>query len=214
MTAPPLLDQIRGLIERTYDQRSGLGPLAPFVIGDLGYRRLVAAGPVARMVASPAGAQLLVRQGPDGRLRASLYFPDRLIRTLERHPPGRGLHAGNVDAFATFVEEIDHLLLLAARAARGPTLTLLELELHANVTKELMLRHFLARRAGVLRLPAEAVAWVRYHLFGKPRWADPDPAVRRRYEDAARFAWRYLRLGDLRRFSRMSHQQKLALVAA
>ena len=224
--APPsLLEQVRGLIERTYDHRTGLGPLAPFLVGDEGYRRVVAGRHVVRRVGhAGAEAQLLVRTGADGRVRVSLYFPDRLIRELERHPPSRDLHRANVDAFAAFVEEIDHLLLLASRAPGGPALTLLEMEIHANVTKDLVLRHFLARLGGLRRLPAEAVAWVRYHLFHKPRYADPDPTVRRRYEEAARFAVRYLRrldrlpaarrIADLRRFSRMSHHQKLGLLGA
>ena len=40
--APSLLEQVRGLIERTYDHQTGLGPLAPFIVGDQGYRRVCA----------------------------------------------------------------------------------------------------------------------------------------------------------------------------
>jgi hypothetical protein len=230
---PTLLEQVRGLIERTYDHASGLGPLSPYLIGDLGYRRLVsghtvlrrveAAGTAALPGAPAPGAQLLLRTDPGGTLRAALYFPDRLIRALEEDPPGRGLNAGNVDAFAAFVEEIDHLLLVAARWHGGPALSLLELELHANVTKDLAVRFFLARAGAGGPLPPEAVAWCRYHLFEKSRFTDPDPAIRERYRDAAAYALRYLRrlarlpassrLTDLRRFSRMSHHQKLRLLA-
>ena len=230
--APSLLEQVRGLIERTYDHRTGLGPLAPYVIGDEGLRLLTARGNAVervRALAPPGrdGAslppQLLVRFGPEGGVRASLYLPDRLIHTLERHPPDRALHAENVDAFAGLIEEIDHLLLLAARVRGGPPLTLLEMELHANVTKELVLRHYAARLAGLRALPSDVVEWIRYHLFRKPRFCDPDPLVRARYQDAARFGMRFLRLIDelhsfylrlacLRRFSRMSHQQKIQLV--
>lgn len=222
MDPRPLLEQIGGLIERTYDHPRGMGPLAPFVVGDEGFRRLTEGRDVVRRVGSAAGAQVLVRLAADGGLRANLYFPDALIRLLERHPPAQAVHGGNVDAFGAFVEEIDHLLLLAARARSGPALSLLELELHANVTKELVVSHFVARHAGVSRLAPEAVAWVRYHLLEKPRWADPDPQVRHRYADAARYAWRYLRrldrlprnrrIADLRRFSRLSHHQKLDLL--
>ena len=220
---PSLLEQVRGLLERTYDHATGLGPLDRFIVGDRGYRRLVQGRRVLRRVgAAAADAQLLVRPEGERRLRVSLYFPDRMIRRLEEDPPSRDLHGGNVDAFAAFVEEIDHLLLLAARAGGGPELTLLEMELHANVSKDLVLSHFLARLSRLSRLPSEGVRWVRYHLFQKPRYADPDPAVRRRYREATRLAVRYLerleglpaaeRLTDLRRFSRMSHHQKLALL--
>jgi hypothetical protein len=225
----PLLEQVRGLLERSYDHRTAsLGSLAPFLVGDEGYRRLVASRQVVHTVgAEPGqdagpGARLLVREGRGGRLRVNLYYPDQLIRTLERHDPGRRLNVHNVDAFATFVEELDHLLLLAARTPSGPPLTMLEMELHANVSKELVLRHFLARLGGLRRLPAAAVAWVRFHLFEKHRFSDRDRKVRQRYEDAARFAVRYLRhldgltprlrLRDLRRFSRMSHGAKLRMI--
>jgi hypothetical protein len=233
--APPrtsLLEQVRGLIERTYDHRTGLGPLWPFLIGDQGYQRLVAAREVVSRVGAggrdgepgAAGAQLLLRTGDAGELRACLYFPDRLICTLEAHPPAAGVDARNVDAFAAFVEEIDHLLLVAARLRGGPALSLLELELHANVTKDLIVRFFLARARGSDRLPQGLIAWARYHLFERRRFCDPDPAVRDRYRHAAAYALRYLRrldrlpfavrLTDLRRFSRLSHQQKLRLLAA
>jgi len=226
--SPTLLEQVRGLVERTYDHSTGLGPLAEFLVGDEGFRRLVAreapahrVGNATEATAGP-GAQVLLRSGRGGELLASLYFPARLIRTLEQHPPGHAVHDENVDAFAGFIEEIDHLLLLAARARGGPSLTLLELELHANVTKELVVRHFLERKGAVGALPPDAVDWVRYHLFRKPRFSDPDSSVRDRYRDAARYAVRYLerldrlprrrRVRDLRRFSRMSHQQKLRLI--
>ena len=221
-----LLEQVRGLLERSYHHHTAsLGSLAPFFLGDEGYRRLVQRREVMEVVrsgAGTAGARLLIRQRPDGGLRVSLYYPDHLIRTLERDDPSRGLGVHNVDAFAVFVEELDHLLLLAARSRGGPPLSMLEMELHANVSKELVLRHFLARLEGVQRLPGVAVAWVRFHLFEKRHFSDPDPAIRRRYQDATRYAVRYLRhldglaphrrLRSLRQFSRMSAQAKLRAI--
>jgi len=222
----PLLEQVRGLLERSYNHRTAfLGSLAPFVLGDEGYRRIVHRREVVQVVrseAEPAGARLLIRQRQGGGLRVSLYYPDHLIRTLECNDPSRRLGAHNVDAFATFVEELDHLLLLAARSRGGPPLSMLEMELHANVSKELVLRYFLARMEGVQRLSGAAVAWVRFHLFEKQRFSDPDPSLRRRYEDATRYAVRYLRhldglaphqrLRSLRQFSRMSAQAKLRAI--
>jgi hypothetical protein len=180
-SAPSLLEQVRGLIERTYDHQTGLGPLAPFIIGDQGYRRVCAARNIVRRVESAAGAaegggaQLLLSREADGTWRAAVYFPDELIAELEAHPPTRRIDTLNVAAFAAFIEEIDHLLLVAARIRGGPDLSLLELELHANVTKELVVRHFLDRSpaaAGRDRLP---VAWVRHHLFLKPSFLRSGP---------------------------------------
>ena len=90
-----------------------------------------------------SGARTLVRETDEG-LRASIYYPDRLIRVLEQHPPQHGLCDANVDAFATLVEELDHFLMIVARARSGRPLTLFELELHANVSKHLVLSRFLA----------------------------------------------------------------------
>ncbi|MGD8374685.1 MAG: hypothetical protein PVF68_00980 [Acidobacteriota bacterium] len=218
-----LLEQICGLLERTYDHPALPGPPAAFVVGDDGFRRLTRNQEIVRSVDSAGtAAQVLLRHDEDGHYRLAVYFPDALIRSLEDEPPTRDLHGGNVDAFATFVEELDHLLLLATRARTGAEVSLLEMELHANVSKELVMRHFLARLAGRQRLPEEAVVWLRHHLFHKHRFVDPDLAVRARYRDAARLGLRYLehletvpagrRLRDLRRFSRMTHHQKLAFL--
>jgi len=227
--APSLLEQVRGLIERTYDHQTGLGPLAPFVIGDEGYRRVCSTRSIVRRTGAAAsaaeadGAQLLLSQEPDGTWKAALYFPDELIAALEAHPPTRGIDTRNVAAFATFIEEIDHLLLVAARVRGGPDLSLLELELHANVTKDLVVRHFLGRTP---RSPGSSRvhgAWVRHHLFVKPIYCDSDPDIRDRYRDAAALALRYLdrlshlpqheRVTDLRRFSRLSHHAKIRLLS-
>jgi len=227
--APSLLEQVRGLIERTYDHQTGLGPLAPFIIGDQGYRRVCASRRIVRRIGAAAGAaegdgaQLLLSQEPDGTWKAALYFPDDLIAALEAHPPTRGIDAHNLAAFAAFIEEIDHLLLVAARLRGGPDLSLLELELHANVTKDLVVRHFLGRTSTAPGSPRFPAAWVRHYLFVKPTYCDPDPAIRDRYRDAAALALRYLdrlfhlpqheRVTDLRRFSRLSHHAKLRLLS-
>jgi hypothetical protein len=220
----PLLEQVRGLLERSYDHPTAtLGPLAPYLLGDEGYRQVLRRSSIVQTVGdSRTNARLLIRQREDGRLRVNLYYPDRLIRTLERHHPARRLSVQNVDAFATFVEELDHLLLLAARAQGGPPLSMLEMELHANVSKDLVVRHYLARLQGQSRLRPASVAWVRFHLFEKRRFCDPDRQVRRRYQDASRYAVRYLRhldrltprrrLRSLRRFSRLSGQAKLRTI--
>jgi hypothetical protein len=169
------------------------------------------------------GAQLLLSQESGGTWKAALYFPDHLIAALEAHPPTRGIDARNVTAFAAFIEEIDHLLLVATRVRGGPDLSLLELELHANVTKELVVRHFVDRTRRPPEDPRAARAWVRHYLFVRPSYCDPDPVIRDRYRDAAALALRYLdrlshlplheRVTDLRRFSRLSHHAKIRLLS-
>ena len=232
---PSLLESLQGLIERTYRMVTGVREIGRFVIGDEGYRRLYTAGggaasrapgppPPAAAGAAGGGARVLVRDGPTG-VAARIYYPDILIQTLETHPPTRGLGEPNVDPFAVFVEELDHFLLIAERTRRGRPVSLLELEMHANVTKYLVCALFLSRsskapRGG--RAAAEDRLWLRWHLFEKAEFNEPDPEVQTRYRDAARYAHRFLdrldaeptapaRLARLRAFHDSSPQQKLQL---
>ena len=221
MSATTLLASVQGLLTRTYALTAPLYALERYVIGDAGLARLYDGRP-AEGVGSGGGegARLLLRE-EQGALRASVYFPDALIAHLERRPPQRGLDAGNVDAFAVFVEEVDHLLVAAERADAGRGVSLLELELHANVSKYLVLSRFLAGRAK--HLGAARRTWLRHHLFEKPEYSDPDPEIRGRYVAAGRHAARFLstlerlapeaRIARLRRFHRQDLRGKLAMAA-
>lgn len=181
-----LLETVRGLIERTYRIRSGIGELGPFLVGDVGYRRLIASSACRRGIGSAdgQGAKTLIRETDDGGVSACIYFPDEMIRRLEAFPPQRGVREENLRAFATFVEEIDHLLVIAERNLGRRPVSLFELELHANVTKYLVLARFAAGSSP--RLREHDRIWLRHRLFEEPRFCDEDPAVRERYRAAAR----------------------------
>ncbi|HEX5045210.1 MAG TPA: hypothetical protein VFV75_20105 [Candidatus Polarisedimenticolaceae bacterium] len=186
MAAHSLLQGVQGLLERTYGMRTGLDA-ACFVIGDLGYRTFYVE---VRSGRPEMGARTLVRE-TEGGVRAAIYYPDHMIARLEAHPPHRGLGEANVDAFAALVEELDHLLCIAEAAVRHRPVSLLELELHADVSKALVLARFLAGdppRA----LDAARRTWLRYHLFHKGEWGGADEGERARYREAARLALRFL----------------------
>jgi len=217
---PCLLEHVQRLLERTYRMRSGIDEVGRFVIGDHGFSRLYHEHAGSQAGAGDgSGARVLVRDAPEG-LRACIYYPDGLIHRLERFPPQRGIGEENVDAFAALVEELDHLLMLAERRRHGRSLTLFELELHANVSKHLVLTRFLA--GATRRVEPDRRLWLRYHLFGKQRYCDADPQVRERYRDARRWAVRLLdalpgltvtaRLEVLRRFHDLGTQGKLELI--
>jgi hypothetical protein len=224
MNGRSLVEIVHGLLVRTYGIRVRLPDLGRFIVGDRGYQHLyggeveVASG-LALGAEGAAAARTLVRETPEG-VRLSVYLPDDLVRCLEEHPPQRGLGEANVDAFATLVEELDHLLCIAERASEGRPVTPLELELHANVSKHLVLARFLSGRGRPLG-PRER-AWLRWHLFDKGTYCDRDPAVRERYREAARWAVRFLsalrlltaeeRIATLRRFHRASAAEKLQLI--
>lgn len=219
---PPLLLMVRGLIERTYDMTPGLDDLAHYLIGDRRFHDQFNASLIQQIVEAVdgQGARTIVQETASG-VRLCVYYPDELIDSLELHPPQFGLHEQNVDAFATLVEELDHLLLLAERVQQKRPLSLFELELHANVTKYLVLSRFLAGKSA--RLDESDRYWLAYHLFEKIRFCDNDPAVRSRYEDAARWAVRFLRvlpalavgsrLNSLRHFHRADAGGKLTLIS-
>jgi hypothetical protein len=218
VTGEPLLDALCGLLRRTYALTAPLLPIGCYVIGDAGLRVLYPRG--QREVRSEAGegARLLVRDTGDG-VRACIYYPDAMIRRLEEKPPQRGLNEDNVDAFAVLVEELDHLLVAAERAQAGRGVSLLEMEVQANVTKDLVLSRFLPRRGA--RVDPDRRAWLRRQLFEARTYCDEDRSVRDRYDEASRFALRFLgalertprprRLNALRRFHRASLSEKFAL---
>ena len=222
MSSEPLLESVSGLLRRTYRIGGGVPSPADFVIGDRGLHRFYTGRgqvQVAGTAAEGEGARTLVRESAEG-VRAAIYLPDAMVRALEADPPQEGVHDGNIDAFATLVEELDHFLCIADRALERRPVTLFELELHANVSKRLVLARYLTgagRRLGEGRR-----VWLEWHLFHKGRWSDPDPRVRQRYADAVRWALRFLgswarlgaddRLDALRRFHRASVTEKVRLI--
>jgi hypothetical protein len=218
-----LLADVQGLIERTYGLDCGLRSPARFLIGDAGLRAVYARRPVRdREVAGAVNPMLLVRSA-DGVHHVRLYFPDRLISNLECNDPRRGLTDANLRDFGAFVEEVDHLLLVHARAEEGRDVPAVELELHANVTKMLVLSLFLARTLRVPRLDADHRAALQHELLERGDYEPEAAALRQRYRDARHHAVRFLRLlgGSprsrrpelLRRFSRVPLSEKLTLAA-
>jgi len=224
VTHEPLLASVAGLLRRTYRIDGEVPSPAEFVIGDRGLRKFYAELDGVRVAGTASegqGARTMVRE-TDAGVRAAIYLPDAMVRALEADPPQMGVHERNVDAFATFVEEVDHFLCIADRAVLGRPVSLFELELHANVSKRLVVARFLAGRTG--RLSERNRVWLDWHLFYRGTWIDPDPVVRQRYADAARWALRFLsrsaplgagaRLDALRAFHRASASGKLRLIEA
>ncbi|MDH3626212.1 MAG: hypothetical protein OEV00_08075 [Acidobacteriota bacterium] len=192
---PSLLESVQRVLQRTYGIPNGVREIGSYVIGDRGVQALYARSRPSEIGSPVGGARTLVREQA-GQVHATVYLPDAMVRRLESQPPQYGLNDGNVDDFATLVEEIDHLLLVADRARRGRSVTLLELEWNANVSKYLVLSRFLAGRRP--RLSVARRIWLRRQLFESVEYSDPDPRVRERYRRAARLAVQWLdRLGAL-----------------
>jgi len=182
------VDLLKAIIERTYDIPPLIGDLAPFIVGDEGFRLLYADSGLERR---DRGACILVRDAIEPP-RAAFYCPDSLVRHLETFNPLKGLGDVNIEAFMVLVEEIDHLLTLASRVYESRSVTLLELEHHANITKYLMVLHFLGKQTGRRRVTEPLRQWARHHLF--ERYSGKQGVEEARYRDAARLACQYLRI--------------------
>lgn len=218
MSSPPLVELLKCLIERTYGIPPIIPELAPFIVGDEGLRRLY---PGAKRESSETVASLLVRDSVRP-VRAVLYYPDSMVSHLERYNPLHGLGDVNILEFGVLVEEIDHLITLASRVSEHRPVTLLELEHHANVTKYLTVLFFLAKQTGRRQVADSLRHWARHHLF--ERLSREEGLEARRYREAARLAWQYLKVfetlrpedrrAEIRAFHRRSFRDILRRVTS
>jgi hypothetical protein len=171
-----------------------------------------------------AEEELLVAQPADGsdELALSLYLDPALLGRLAREDPLVRLHAGNVADWWTALEGVSHFLYLAWNAGHDRPVSLLELEMQAEVDKYVA-SYWLMRRQHPRHFPAE----LRRLLFERSR-IDPRLAAERRrlYGEASHYAARFCGrlerrlasvahgerevLAELRRFYRLSNARKRA----
>lgn len=130
--------------------------------------------------------KLLVAEDEEGA-RLALYLDAAVLDRLQENDPHTALNDANLDDFWTVLEGISHFLYLTWRAASGRTVSLLELELQAEVDKYVCTA-VLAAGQGSGRVPRE----LHHSLFERPIL---DPALarfeRERYRVANRYAGKY-----------------------
>lgn len=162
----------------------------------------------------------------DGEVRIGLFIDQRVLDRLRRQDPLDALHEENLSDFCTALEGVSHFHYLIWSCARGRSVSLLELELQAEVDKYATALALLTRqRSGAF--PGDLHA----RMFGSVSFLpELDDVSRRRYEEANRHAARYCRLLDqrylhprrrqpekwlaeLRRFFRCGHQEKIRQLA-
>ncbi|HEX5209218.1 MAG TPA: hypothetical protein VFW10_15680 [Steroidobacteraceae bacterium] len=153
----------------------------------------------------------------------SLYLDPDLLERLQRENPLVRLHDGNVADYCKALEGVSHFLYLAWNAGHDRAVSILELEMQAEVDKYVA-SYWLLRRQLPGRFPAE----LRRILFERTR-IDPRLAEGREdlYREASRYAEKFCRrlerslrrrgagtegevLTELRRFYRLSNARKLA----
>lgn len=211
------LAKLQRHLERLYDVSVG-HDVEDFVIHDAELAGRLENSPAPR----PAPEKLLLRETEEG-VEVALYLDRMLVERLKQDDPTERLHAGNLPDFLTALEGVSHFLYLVWSASHERSVSLLELELQAEIDKY-MLAAFLIARAEHGLVPAG----LHRQLFDAPVL---DPALgaelAERYRAANAYARRYCawlqsrylaRHGDrgimseLRRFYRLGHHGKLARI--
>jgi hypothetical protein len=182
--------------------------------------------PPAARTNGPTDEELIVAQpeGSNGEIALSLYLDPELLERLHRADPMERLHDGNVADYWTALEGVSHFLYLAWNAGHDKPVSLLELEMQAEVDKYVA-SYWLLRRQFPDRFPAELLRL----LFERTR-IDPRLAAGREdlYREASRYAEKFCRrleqslrgaregrsearvLAELRRFYRLTNARKVA----
>jgi len=210
-----LLSRLQELIGGIYDVRVAYD-VYDFLVTDRG-----------RLPRAPhsgvADEELIVAQSADGsEVSLSLYLDPALLERLSCADPLVELHGGNVADWWTALEGVSHFLYLAWNAGHDKPVSLLELEMQAEVDKYVA-SYWLMRRQYPGHFPAE----LRRVLFERTR-IDPRLSRERRrlYGEANCYAARFCRrlegrltdavhgerevLAELRRFYRLSNARKRA----
>ncbi|HKT71558.1 MAG TPA: hypothetical protein VJQ47_01600 [Steroidobacteraceae bacterium] len=173
---------------------------------------------------TPTDEELIVAQPECGSdVGVSLYLDPAVLERLGRADPMESLHHGNVADYCTALEGVSHFLYLAWNAGHDKPVSLLELEMQAEVDKYVA-SYWLLRRQFPRRFPAELLRL----LFERTR-IDPRLAGAREglYREASRYAEKFCRrlanslngaresaqreiLAELRRFYRLTNARKVA----
>lgn len=210
-----ILREIQELIGGIYDV-SVAHDVYDFLVTDR--RRLPAA-----VRADSTDEQLVVASSGVDELGVSLYLDPQLLERLKRADPIEALHEGNVADYWTALEGVSHFVYLAWNSGHDKQVSLLELELQAEIDKYVA-SWWLLKRQVPERFPAELMRL----LFERTR-IDPQLAAGREaiYRRASVYAERFCRrierglrargaanerevLTELRRFYRLTDARKRA----
>jgi len=216
-----MLGRMQALLARLYDAHIDHDP-QEFLITD---REALVKLIGEAHAAAESDEQVFIVDTPDG-LRIGLFIDAAVLQRLARRDPLQALSDENLQDFCTALEGVSHFHYLLWCLHRGRAVSLLELELQADVDKYasalLLLTH---QRGGAFPRALHASLFDRVSYLPQS-----DAAVRHRYEEANRHAARYCRelderflrgrrsrpeawVSELRRFFRFGHQQKLLAAA-
>jgi hypothetical protein len=216
-----LLTRLQGLISGIYDVNVA-HDVYDFLVTDRGHLPAAVREPETEtdeelIVAQPAAGE------HDGEVGMSLYLDPALLKRLALADPMVRLHDGNVADYWTALEGVSHFLYLAWNAGHDRPVSLLELEMQAEVDKYVA-SYWLMREQWPDRFPAELLSL----LFERTRIDSRLARGRERmYCAASRYAEKFCRrleqslrdargessgaiLAELRRFYRLTNSHKVA----
>jgi hypothetical protein len=163
----------------------------------------------------------------EGELDVGLYLDAALLGRLASHDPLARLDDDNLEDFCTALEGVSHFHCVAFCAARGWSVSLLGLEMQAEIDKYATAVLVAGGQRG-----GRLVRGLHERLFERVRFRDDlDAALRALYVEANRYAARFCRrleerflrrrdvrvpdmLGELRRFYRLGDAGKLRAIEA
>ena len=165
-----------------------------------------------------SGETLLVSED-EGGLALSLYLEREILNRLESHNPVERLREERLDDLCKVIEGVSHFNYVVWRAEKDQAMTLLELELQAEVDKYVSTMQMALKQRN-----HDMLHGLHGHLFENCRFRDDlDQEQVERYRAASEYAARFCRrlrrrlihggdsaLFELRRFYRMSLSDKLS----
>ena len=160
---------------------------------------------------------LLCEDGED--ILVTLYLDDEILARLDSGDPAAAVRAGQLDDLCKVIEGLSHFNYLAWRASRDRSVSLLELELQAEVDKFVSTMHFAREEQDT-----DTMNGLHGRLFDKVQFHDHLTSEQlERYRSATRYAARFCRglrrrlarsgddtLIELRRFYRMPLSDKIS----
>lgn len=212
-----LLNRLQRHLENLYEVQSGYR-VADFVIDDPRLARRLDTTANARDVPE----KLLIQEEGDS-LNLALYLDPDLLQRLDADDPTQSLHGKNLHDFWMALEGISHFLYLTWNAGHERSVSLLEMELQAEVDKYILAAFLFGRQT------RGAVPKTLYrHLFHNASFDHRlDATERHRYRSANYFAGQFCSyiekeflqpgarsglVNTLRRFYRLNHQRKIKAI--
>jgi hypothetical protein len=214
-----ILSRLQALLARLYD-----APVAhdvdDFVITDPERLERLAGVPAR----GQEDEQVVIARDESG-VRVGVFIAEEVIARLCERDPLSVLDESNLGAFCTALEGVSHFHYLIWSLERGRDVSMLELEVQADVDKYVSALALLTQQRGG-QFPEDLHARLFHHVTFMPQ---TDEAVQSRYVQANRHAAKFCRalderflrrrqahpeawLSELRRFFRLSHQGKLRLL--